>query len=122
MNRQLATQVVHAGEARRKPYGALTTPLVQSSTFTFRDTAEILEFMQAKEEGVDLRDEYGRYSNPTQTTAEQKIASLEGGERALLFASGMSAITTTLLTLLSSGDHLLLARDTYHRTKELAQA
>lgn len=122
MNRQLATQVVHAGEARRKPYGALTTPLIQSSTFTFRDTAEILEFMQAKEEGVDLRDEYGRYSNPTQTTAEQKIASLEGGERALLFASGMSAITTTLLTLLSSGDHLVLARDSYHRTKEFALA
>jgi len=120
MNRQLATQVVHAGEERRKPYGALTTPLVQSSTFTFRDTAEILEFMQAKEAGVDLRDEYGRYSNPTQTAAEQKIALLEGGERALLFASGMSAITTIFLSLLSSGDHLILARDSYHRTREFA--
>ena len=122
MNIQFGTQAVHAGEARRKPYGAITTPVVQSSTFTFQDTAEILEFMHAKEEGLDSRDEYGRYSNPTQTTAEQKLASLEGGEQALLFASGMGAITTTLLTLLSSGDHLILARDSYHRTKEFALA
>jgi cystathionine gamma-synthase len=117
---KLATQAVHGGEERRKPYGALTTPVVQSSTFTFRDTAEILDFMQAKEQGAANRDEYGRYSNPTQTAAELKLATLEGGEQALLFASGMSAISTTLLTLLSTGDHLLLARDTYHRTKELA--
>jgi len=95
---------------------------VQSSTFTFQDTAEILDFMHSKEQGEANRDEYGRYSNPTQTAAENKLAALEGGERALLFASGMSAIATTFLTLLSSGDHLLLARDTYHRTKELAQA
>jgi cystathionine gamma-synthase len=115
---KLATQAVHGGEERRKPYGALTTPVVQSSTFTFRDTAEILDFMQAKEQGAANRDEYGRYSNPTQTAAELKLATLEGGEQALLFASGMSAISTTLLTLLSTGDHLLLARDTYHRTKE----
>ncbi len=118
----LATQAVHGGEAHRKPYGAITTPIVQSSTFTFQDTAEILDFMHSKEQGEANRDEYGRYSNPTQTSAENKLAALEGGERALLFASGMSAITTTFLTLLSSGDHLLLARDTYHRTKELAQA
>jgi cystathionine gamma-synthase len=122
MAASLATQAVHGGEERHKPFGALTTPIIQSSTFTFRDTAEILEFMHAKEQGAAHRDEYGRYSNPTQTIAEHKLAALDGGEQALLFASGMSAITTTLLTLLSSGDHLLLARDTYHRTREFALA
>jgi cystathionine gamma-synthase len=118
---RFSTEAVHAGEEKRKPYGAVTTPIVQSSTYTFADTAEILDFMQKKESGEpDVRHEYGRYSNPTQLVAERKIAALEGGERALLFASGMCAITTTMATLLSSGDHMILVSDCYHRTREFA--
>jgi cystathionine gamma-synthase len=117
-----STQAVHAGEEKHKPYGALTTPVVQSSTFTFRNTAEILEHMQAKADGKKpLRDEYGRFSNPTQRVAEHKIAALEGGERALLFASGMSAITTTMLSLLSSGSHLIMPREGFYITRDFAQ-
>jgi cystathionine gamma-synthase len=116
-----STQAVHAGEEKRKPFGAVTTPIVQTSTFTFANTAEILDFMQRKAAGdLPVRDEYGRYSNPTQSTAERKLATLEGGERALLFASGMCAITTTMATLLSSGDHLVMVSDSYHRTREFA--
>ena len=48
MTDQLSTQMVHAGENRPKPYGALTTPIIQTSTYTFTDTAEILDFMQRK--------------------------------------------------------------------------
>jgi cystathionine gamma-synthase len=118
-----STQAVHAGEEKRKPYGALTTPIVQTSTYTFEDTAEILDFMQLKTarqagDDVAVRDEYGRYSNPTQSVAERKLAALEEGERALLFATGMSAITTTMLALLSSGDHVVMAFDCYRRTRE----
>ena len=117
----LSTQAVHAGEAQRKPYGAVTTPIAQTSVFSFQDTADILDFMQAKEAGVrPAQYEYGRYGNPTLQAAEAKLAALEGGEQAVLFASGMSAITTTLLTLLSQGDHLLLTGDCYHRTREFA--
>jgi cystathionine gamma-synthase len=116
-----STQAVHAGEDRRKPYGALTTPIVRTSTYTFEDTDEILAFMYQKATGdPPEREEYGRYGNPTQTVAESKVAALEGGERALLFASGMSAITTVMLTLLSSGDHVVLVGDCYHRTREFA--
>ncbi|MBU0490794.1 MAG: aminotransferase class I/II-fold pyridoxal phosphate-dependent enzyme [Chloroflexi bacterium] len=118
-----STQAVHAGEERPKPYGALTTPIVQTSTYTFADTAEILEFMRHKAAGdPHVRDEYGRYSNPTQSAAEIKIAALEGGERAVLFASGMSAITTSLLALLSSGDHLIMVSGVYRRTSEFARS
>lgn len=118
---RFSTQAVHAGEERRKPYGALTTPIIQTSTYTFRDSAEILDFMRRKAEGAaSVRDEYGRYSNPTQSAAERKLAALEGGERALLFASGMTAITTTMAALLSSGDHLVMVEDCYHRTREFA--
>jgi cystathionine gamma-synthase len=67
-----------------------------------------------------LRDEYGRYSNPTQRAAERKLATLDGGERALMFATGMAAITTTMLTLVSAGDHVVMASDCYHRTREFA--
>jgi cystathionine gamma-synthase len=77
----------------------------------------------AREAGSDLplRDEYGRYSNPTQRTVEDKLAALEGGEGAVLFATGMAAITTTMLTLLKAGDHAVVVRDAYRRTRELAQ-
>jgi len=122
-NHHFSTQAVHAGEQKRKPYGALTTPIIQTSTYTFADTAEILDFMHSKAAGdPEARDEYGRYSNPTQTAAERKIATLEGGERALLFATGMCAITTALLTLLSSGDHLVLVSGVYRRTHEFAHS
>lgn len=123
MANHFSTLAVHGGEEKRKPYGALTTPVVQSSTYTFKDTAEILDFMRRKDAGkLPVRDEYGRYSNPTQTTAERKVAALEGGERALLFATGMNAITTTLLTLLSDGDHLVMVDGAYRRTAEFARA
>jgi cystathionine gamma-synthase len=131
MSQPTSTQAVHAGEEKRKPFGALTTPVYQTSTYTFEDTADVLAFMErktarraAREAGGDLtlRDEYGRYSNPTQRDVECKLAALEGGERAVLFASGMNAITTMLLTLLSSGDHVIMVADCYRRTREFASA
>jgi cystathionine gamma-synthase len=130
MSSHLSTQAVHAGEEKRKPFGALTTPIYQTSTYTFEDTADVLAFMERKAErkavreaGGDLvlRDEYGRYSNPTIAAVEGKLAVLEGGERAVLFASGMNAITTTLLTLLANGDHAIVVADCYRRTREFAE-
>ncbi|MBN1261185.1 MAG: aminotransferase class I/II-fold pyridoxal phosphate-dependent enzyme [Anaerolineae bacterium] len=121
MTQQYATQTVHGGEARRKPYASATTPVVQTSTYTFADSAEIQQFMESKANGErGTREEYGRYGNPTQRAAERKLALLEGGERALLFASGMNALTTTMLTLLSHGDHVVMAQETYKRTREFA--
>ena len=121
MTNGFSTQAVHAGEEKRKPYSALTVPIVQTSTYTFEDTAEILEFVRRKEAGESKgREEYGRYGNPTQSAVERKLAILEGGEKAVLFATGMSAITTTLLTLLSGSDHLILASAVYRRTREFA--
>ena len=121
MTNHFSTQAVHAGEEKRKPYGAITTPIVQTSTYTFENTAEVLDYMQRlAANDPEVRDEYGRYGNPTQKVVERKIAALEGGEQALLFASGMCAITTTMAALLSSGDHLVMVSDCYHRTREFA--
>src|SRR6185503_13629274 len=62
---------------------------------------------------------YARYSNPTVEAAEQKIAALEGAEKALCFGSGMAAISTLLLSQLSHGDHVVATREVYGGTFEL---
>lgn len=115
---RFSTLVVHAGEERPNPYHAVTTPIVQTSTYTFDNTADLRAFKQAEVEGARLRrGEYGRYGNPTAWAVEEKVAALEGAEDALLFASGMSAVTTAFLTLLSPGDHLILTQDCYRKTR-----
>ena len=115
------TQAVHAGEPKQKPYGSLTMPIVQTSTYTFENTAALVAHMQRKVDGLEpLRGEYGRYGNPTQEIVERKLAVLEGAERALLLSSGMAAMTCSLLTLLASGDHYILTEDCYRKTRQFS--
>jgi len=113
-----ATQAVHAGEQHINPYQSITTPIVQSSAYAFPDTQALITFMtHRKEQALPPHQEYGRYGNPTVRAAEAKLAALEGGEQALLFASGMAAITLTLLSLLEPGDHLVMTADAYRKTR-----
>ena len=118
-NWQDLTRAVHAGETRNKPYHALIDPIVPTSTYVFDDYDDIQQFIadQASDSPGDRLD-YGRYGNPTVRIVEERLAALEGGESALLFASGMAAVTTTLLSFLSSGDHIILTDDCYRRTRE----
>lgn len=119
LERDLSTEVVHAGEKRVKPHNALTTPISQTSTYTFRNTQDLVDYMEAKLWGDETeREEYGRYGNPTIATAEAKLAALDSGEAACLFSSGMAAVTTTLFTLLSQGGHVILTDDCYRRTRQ----
>jgi len=108
----MSTRSVHAGEIRFNEYGSLTTPIVQTSTFIFKNVDEIRKLAK----GVEGRFEYVRYGHPTQVAAEKKLASLEGAREAVLFSSGMSAITTSLFALLKQGDHLIITDDAYKRT------
>ena len=112
-----STRAVHAGEAREKAGNAVTTPIFQTATYVFRDTHELIEYM----EGNIEREEYGRYGNPTQHVVERKLAALDGGEAALLFSTGMCAITTTLLAMLGKGSHLVLTEDGYRRTRQFCR-
>jgi cystathionine gamma-synthase len=93
--------------------------MVQTATYTFQDTAELIEFMEAKcwGDGMD-REEYGRYGNPTTRAAEVRLAALEGAEDALLFSSGMTAVTTAMLSILSAGKHVIMTDDCYRRTRQ----
>ncbi len=116
--KSISTRAVHAGEKRVKAYHAVTTPIAQTSTYTFENTRDLTDFMEAKLWGDDTeREEYGRYGNPTIAATERKLADLDGAEAACLFSSGMAAVTSTLLTLLSAGSHVILTDDCYRRTR-----
>lgn len=113
-----STRAVHAGEIRYNEYGSITTPIVQTSTFIFRNVEDIRKLVTGDVE----RFEYGRYGHPTQLAAERKLAALEEAEDAVLFSSGMSAITTSLLFLLKAGDHMIITDDAYKRTLDFCKS
>ena len=110
----MSTLAVHAGEERQKYGHALTDPIFCSSTYSFANTQSIIDFIEQKLP----REEYGRYGNPDEKVAEKKLAALEGGEAALLFATGMSAIVGLLMTRLNSGDEVIFFDECYHRSRE----
>jgi cystathionine gamma-synthase len=109
-----STRSVHAGEDRQKPHHAITDAIYLSSTFTFASNDEVVDFVTS---GA-VRHEYGRYSNPSEQVVEQKLAELEGGESAVLFASGMAALTTLMLAKLQAGDEIVFFDECYHRSRE----
>jgi cystathionine gamma-synthase len=100
------TEAVRGGTHIDKKNGPLATPIYQTSTFEVTDMQEQLRLTNS-----DIY--YTRYGNPTGSVAEKAIAELEGADAALLFSSGMSAITTSFLALLKSGDHIVAQRDIY---------
>jgi cystathionine beta-lyase/cystathionine gamma-synthase len=109
------TSAVRGAADLEKKNGPLGTPIYQTSTFEVTDNDE-----QVEATGSDRY--YTRYGNPTNTVAENTIAKLEGTDAALTFASGMGAITTTLMALLKNGDHIVAQRDIYGGvTKFLSQ-
>jgi cystathionine beta-lyase/cystathionine gamma-synthase len=100
------TKAVRGPAEPEKKNGPMATPIYQTSTFEVADNDEQLR-------ATDTDHFYTRYGNPTNTVAEKTIAALEGVEAALTFASGMGAITTTIMALLRSGDHIVAQRDIY---------
>ena len=113
-----ATDVVHAGASRRRPHHALAPAVTQTATYTFDDTADLERYMRGEDSDPE-REEYGRYGNPTVREVERRLAALEAADDCVGFSTGMAAVTTALLALLKSGDHLVLFNDCYRRTRQL---
>jgi len=120
-SRGFSTISVHGGQDRHKPADSITTPIFQTSTFVFRSLAEGVRYAQLRSKGKATRFEYGRYGSPTQRDAERKIAELEGAEAALVFASGMAAVSTALLALVSQGEHIVCGDEVYKRTRDFCE-
>jgi len=100
------TRAIHVGQDPDAPFGAVTVPIYQTSTYAQEDVAQPKVW------------DYGRGGNPTRDAFERALASLEGGDRCFAFSSGMGAETTLLLTL-RPGDHVVLADDVYGGTYRL---
>ncbi|HUT27394.1 MAG TPA: aminotransferase class I/II-fold pyridoxal phosphate-dependent enzyme [Methanomassiliicoccales archaeon] len=111
----LSTRSVHDGDLSMRFEGAINTPIFQSSTFAF-PTDDPRSWEGEVPEGAYI---YSRYGNPTVNAVENKLASLEGGESALAFSSGMGAISTTLLAFLKKGDRIVAMEDLYGGTYAL---
>jgi len=100
------TAAVHGAADLEKKNGPVATPIYQTSTFEVTDNDE-----QQRVTSTDRY--YTRWGNPTNTVAEQTVAELEGVEAARTFASGMGAITTSIMALLKAGDHIVAQRGIY---------
>ena len=117
MTRRFRTRAVHAGEKPDAVTGASSPNIVMSSTFAHE---EPLGFSINSFEG-ESPFIYSRWSNPTTKQLEEKLADLEEAEECLTFSSGMAATSAVLLSLLSSGDHLIISNVNYPGTAELVR-
>jgi cystathionine beta-lyase/cystathionine gamma-synthase len=107
-----SSRSVHSGEVRDPSTGSVTTPIYQTSNFAFEDTDSLVAVMSEKQEGYV----YTRYGNPTVRAVEKKLADLERTEDAVAFSSGMAAVATTIMTLVSTGDHIVSSQGVYGGT------
>lgn len=109
-----STLSVHAGEARHKHGDSITDPIFATSTYTFPNSQSVIDFIEQGE----AREEYGRYGNPGEKVVEAKLAALDHGEDAILFSSGMAAISVLMMAKLNSGDEVVFFDECYHRSRE----
>jgi len=114
MKKQFETEAIR-GQMERSQYLEHSAPIYMTSSFVFEDSEDMrASFAEEKHRNI-----YSRYSNPNTSELIQKVASMEGVEDGVAFASGMSAIYTTFAALLSSGDHILSCRAVFGSTHTL---
>jgi cystathionine gamma-synthase len=109
------TLAVWAGEYGLHWMNATQVPVAHSVSYGYTDLDEWLAVAKGEKTGHI----YGRNTNPTVAAFEEKLRELEGAEAATSFSSGMAAISNTLFTLLSPGDHVVSVNDTYGGTNKL---
>lgn len=110
-----STRSVHEAEPVDEESGSVVTPIYQTATFAFTKAEEARKAV-AGESGKYV---YSRWDNPTTVKLEKKLASFEGAEDAAFFSSGMAAISTSVLTFLKAGDHVVAISDLYGGTFQL---
>ncbi len=112
---KFATQALHAGHDTTKTAGTRAVPIYQTTSYVFDDSDDAAGRFNLSVPGFI----YTRLNNPTNDVLEQRIAALEGGIAAVATASGTAAISTTLLTLLKAGDHIVASSSLYGGTYNL---
>ena len=112
---KLATQALHVGHDTKENGGARAVPIYQTTSYVFNNSEHAANLFSLKELGFI----YTRLNNPTNQILQERLATLEGGTGAVVFASGSAAIATGLLTLLKSGDHIVASSSLYGGTFNL---
>jgi O-acetylhomoserine (thiol)-lyase len=110
-----ATEALHAGHDVTLTQGTRAVPIYQTSSYVFNDADHAANLFSLKELGFI----YTRLNNPTNQVLQDRLAAIEGGIGAVVFASGTAAISTGLLTLLKSGDHIVASSSLYGGTYNL---
>jgi cystathionine beta-lyase/cystathionine gamma-synthase len=110
-----ATELIQGGQLDLSAAVPLTVPIYETTTFVFESAAEVVAYNQ----GESPKYLYSRYGNPTVASVEQRLARLDGAERALLFSSGMAAIATILMAHLGAGDEVVCSAAIYGGTLHL---
>ena len=111
-----ATLAIRSGHERTE-FGEHSEAIFTTSSFVFQTAAEAAARFSGESEGYI----YSRFTNPTVTAFQTRLAALEGGQACIATASGMSAIMATVLTLLSSGDHIVASKSMFGSTVNLFQ-
>ncbi|MEQ5137310.1 MULTISPECIES: methionine gamma-lyase [Providencia] len=109
IKRSFETRAIHSHYNAQDHLGSLASPIYQTSTYVFKSVEEGAACFSGEKDGYI----YTRINNPTLNLLENRIASLEEGEAAIVFSSGMGAITATFWTLLNPGDELLVDLTVY---------
>ncbi|WP_273276441.1 O-acetylhomoserine aminocarboxypropyltransferase/cysteine synthase family protein [Maribacter polysiphoniae] len=114
-NQKFSTNALHAGHDTTKTGGTRAVPIYQTSSYVFDNTDHAANLFSLAELGFI----YTRLNNPTNEILQNRLAAIEGGVGAVVFASGASAISTSLLTLLKAGDHIVASSSLYGGTFNL---
>ncbi|APG60287.1 O-acetylhomoserine aminocarboxypropyltransferase/cysteine synthase family protein [Christiangramia salexigens] len=112
---KFSTQALHTGHDVNSNGGTRAVPIYQSTSYVFKDSDHAANLFSLAEPGYI----YTRINNPTNDVLEQRLAALEGGIAAVVTASGTAATSTTLLTLLKAGDHIVSSNSLYGGTYNL---
>ena len=116
-SREPETQLAHLGRAPSQHAGLVNVPIYRGSTIL----AETLEEWDSRKTEDNPMANYGRFGSPLSRSLEAAVCKLEGGYRSILFPSGLSACTHSLMGLLKSGDHILLTDSVYGPTRIFAE-
>jgi len=112
---KLATNALHAGHDVKANAGTRAVPIYQTTSYVFNDSDHAANLFSLQELGFI----YTRLNNPTNQILQDRLAAVEGGIGAVVFASGTAAISTGLLTLLKAGDHIVASSSLYGGTYNL---
>ncbi len=112
---KFSTNALHAGHDTKETSGTRAVPIYQTTSYVFNNTQHAADLFSLKEPGFI----YTRLNNPTNDILEKRLAALDGGIGAAVFASGTAAISTALLTLLRAGDHIVASNSLYGGTYNL---